>query len=159
MKNHFSTAMMLLFSIGFSLSMSTAVHACNLCGPLALASPADTLVHYPQEKHLKNLRQLTRFGDYAEAYFSFDNSMVTFQAKSEGWGAACDQIYVFPFNDGDMLDHTPKLISNGVGRTTCSFFMLQPVQEVPNVLLNLSGGWMENISGPFTAILIFMLQI
>lgn len=123
MKNHFPTAKLLLFCIGLSLGISTAVNACNLCAPMAVASSADTLTHYPQEKHLTNVRQLTRYGDYAEAYFSFDNSMVSFQAKSEGWGAACDQIYVFPFSDGDMLNHTPQLISNGVGRTTCSFFM------------------------------------
>jgi len=84
---------------------------------------ADTTTHYPEEKHLTNIRQLTKDGDYAEAYFSFDDSMITFQAKSPGWGAACDQIYTFPFSDGDMLNHLPQLISNGVGRTTCSFFL------------------------------------
>ena len=83
---------------------------------------ADT-VHYANEKHLANIRQLTKSGDYAEAYFSFDNSMVSFQAKNPEWNAPCDQIYYFPFSDGDMLTHIPKLISNGVGRTTCSFFM------------------------------------
>lgn len=84
--------------------------------------PADS-VHYANEKHLANLKQLTSGGDYAEAYFSFDNSMISFQAKNPAWNAPCDQIYYFPFSDGDMLKHIPKLISNGVGRTTCSFFM------------------------------------
>jgi len=87
------------------------------------ASQPDTTRHYPQEIHLKNVKQLTQNGDYAEAYFSFDNQRITFQAKSAGWGAACDQIYTFPFSDGDMLNHIPQLISNGVGRTTCSYFM------------------------------------
>jgi TolB protein len=96
----------------------------SFCGALGQETrKPDTITHYPQEKHLKNIRQLTRNGDYAEAYFSFDNSMVSFQAKNPAWGAPCDQIYYFPFRDGDMIDHIPQLISNGVGRTTCSYFM------------------------------------
>lgn len=83
----------------------------------------DTTLHYPAEKHLANIRQLTKDGDYAEAYFSFDDSMISFQAKSPGWGSQCDQIYMFPFRDGDMLSHVPQSISQGIGRTTCSYFM------------------------------------
>lgn len=83
----------------------------------------DTTTHYPQEKHLVNIRQLTFGGDNAEAYFSFDNTMIVFQAKNTDWNAPCDQIYYFPFSDGDMKDKTPQLISEGLGRTTCSFFM------------------------------------
>ncbi|MFH1121072.1 MAG: hypothetical protein V1775_14735 [Bacteroidota bacterium] len=83
----------------------------------------DTTIRYQEEKHLRNIRQLTKNGDYAEAYFSFNDSMITFQAKSKEWGAECDQIYAFPFSDGDMLKQVPQQISNGVGRTTCSYFM------------------------------------
>ncbi len=83
----------------------------------------DTTIHYPQEKHLANIKQLTAGGDNAEAYFSFDNSMIVFQAKVPEWGSTCDQIYYFPFSDGDMKNNIPKLLSNGLGRTTCSFFM------------------------------------
>lgn len=83
----------------------------------------DTTVHFPQEKHLANVRQLTFGGDNAEAYFSFDNSMIAFQAKNPEWNAPCDQIYYFPFADGDMKNQMPQLISEGLGRTTCSFFM------------------------------------
>ena len=57
----------------------------------------DTTVHYPQEKHLANILQLTDGGDNAEAYFSFDNSMIVFQAKVPDWGSKCDQIYYFNF--------------------------------------------------------------
>lgn len=85
--------------------------------------PADTTVHYTQEIHLANIKQLTFGGDNAEAYFSFDNSMITFQAKNPGWNAPCDQIYQFAFADGDMKHEMPSLISEGLGRTTCSFFM------------------------------------
>jgi len=83
----------------------------------------DTTVHYQQEKHLANVKQLTAGGDNAEAYFSFDNSMIVFQAKVPAWGSTCDQIYYFPFSDGDMKTEMPKLLSNGLGRTTCSYFM------------------------------------
>ncbi len=83
----------------------------------------DTTVHYAQEKHFTNIKQLTNGGDNAEAYFSFDNSMIVFQAKVPSWGSECDQIYYFPFSDGDMKTKIPKLLSNGLGRTTCSYFM------------------------------------
>jgi len=89
----------------------------------AVTKAADTIIHYPQEKHLKNIQQLTDGGDNAEAYFSFDDSMIAFQAKNTEWNAPCDQIYYFPFSDKDMINHIPQLISNGLGRTTCSFFM------------------------------------
>lgn len=83
----------------------------------------DTTIHYPQEVHLANIKQLTNGGDNAEAYFSFDNSMIVFQAKVPKWGSECDQIYYFPFKNGDMKTEMPKLLSNGLGRTTCSYFM------------------------------------
>lgn len=83
----------------------------------------DTTIHYPQEKHLANIKQLTNGGDNAEAYFSFNNEMIVFQAKNPDWNAPCDQIYAFSFSDGHMFDSTPQLISEGLGRTTCSFFM------------------------------------
>ncbi len=83
----------------------------------------DTTVHYTQEVHLANVKQLTDGGDNAEAYFSFDNSMIVFQAKVPEWGSKCDQIYYFPFSDNNMKDRAPQLISNRLGRTTCSFFM------------------------------------
>jgi len=84
---------------------------------------ADTTVHYPQEKHLANIKQLTFGGDNAEAYFSFDDKSIVFQAKNPAWGAHCDQIYLFSFKAGNMKKQIPKLISEGLGRTTCSYFM------------------------------------
>lgn len=81
---------------------------------------ADTL-RYAEEGHLRNLRQLTFGGDNAEAYFSFDNSRLVFQATNPDWGAACDQIYYMP-TDGFTGDH-PPMVSTGKGRTTCAFFM------------------------------------
>ena len=75
-------------------------------------------VHYPQEKHLANVRQLTFGGDNAEAYFSPDNSMLVFQATNKEWKAECDQIF---YSRVDSF--VPKRISNNMGRTTCSYFL------------------------------------
>ena len=58
-------------------------------------------IHYPKEKHLKNVKQLTFGGDNAEAYWSFDNKKITFQANTKEWGLECDQI--FTMNLGDDL--------------------------------------------------------
>ena len=80
-------------------------------------------LRYENEIHLKNIKQLTFGGDNAEAYWSFDNSKLVFQAKNEKWGALCDQIYITEANNYNMLDEIPKKISTGLGRTTCSYFM------------------------------------
>ena len=81
-------------------------------------------LHYPEEKHLKNIKQLTFGGDNAEAYWSFDDKFLVFQARNEAWGAKCDQIYYFdPTSDKISKEYQPKLLSTGKGRTTCSYFM------------------------------------
>ena len=80
----------------------------------------DTL-KYENEVHLKNLRQLTFGGDNAEAYFSFDNSALIFQANNSAWGTACDQIFSMPINGFE--GEKPPMISTGLGRTTCSYFL------------------------------------
>lgn len=73
------------------------------------------------EVHFKNVRQLTFGGDNAEAYFSFDGTKLSFQAKNEAWGAQCDQIYYMPITGYE--GKKPTLISTGKGRTTCAYFM------------------------------------
>lgn len=82
---------------------------------------ADTL-RYPQEKYIKNLRQITFGGDNAEAYWSFDNSKFTFQSNNKAWGVNCDQIFYTSVNTSTQ-NNKPPMISNGLGRTTCSFFL------------------------------------
>lgn len=78
----------------------------------------DSAIHYPQEKHFKNVRQLTFGGDNAEAYFSFDNSKIVFQVTNEKWNTHCDQIYY-----SGIDNFSPTLLSTGSGRTTCSYFL------------------------------------
>lgn len=82
-------------------------------------STTDTL-RYEQETHLANLQQLTFGGDNAEAYFSFDNKMLVFQATNEDWNAPCDQIFYMSVNG---YENQPPMLSTGNGRTTCSYFM------------------------------------
>ncbi len=80
----------------------------------------DTL-RYEGERHLKNIRQLTFGGDNAEAYFSFDDRYLVFQASNEDWGADCDQIFYMPITGYSGAQ--PPMVSTGMGRTTCSYFL------------------------------------
>ncbi len=80
-------------------------------------------MHYPQEKHLTNIKQLTFGGDNAEAYWSFDNKNLVFQATNKNWGLECDQIFTMSLNDDLSEGQKPQLISTGTGRTTCSYFL------------------------------------
>ncbi|MFO7614326.1 MAG: hypothetical protein R6W71_06765 [Bacteroidales bacterium] len=82
----------------------------------------DTL-RYPQEKYLANMRQLTFGGDNAEAYFSFDDTRITFQSNNPAWDLDCDQIFYVELDKADMGRKLPQMISTGMGRTTCAFFM------------------------------------
>ena len=81
-------------------------------------------IHYESEKHLTNIKQLTFGGDNAEAYFSFDDSKLVFQFKNPAIGVDCDQIYVLDYNNHNMKESMPPMVSTGLGRTTCSYFML-----------------------------------
>jgi dipeptidyl aminopeptidase/acylaminoacyl peptidase len=76
------------------------------------------------EKHLANIRQLTYGGDNAEAYFSFNNSMLAFQSNYKNWGVQCDQIFNMDIERAaaDSL-YRPPMVSTGKGRTTCSYFL------------------------------------
>jgi len=78
---------------------------------------------YPDENHFKNVRQLTFGGDNAEAYWSFDNSKVVFQSNFEEWGVGCDQIFFIDVENSNLKDSKPPMISTGLGRTTCPYFL------------------------------------
>ncbi len=87
-----------------------------------ISSSTDTL-KYEKEIHLKNLRQLTFGGDNAEAYWSFDGSMLVFQSNYKDWEVGCDQIFFTSLENSDMKTTRPEMISTGLGRTTCAYFM------------------------------------
>jgi TolB protein len=90
-------------------------------GPLDLGAwwvgqpPAADSPDAAREVHLSNIKALTDGGENAEAYFSFDGKDLIFQSTRDG--GQCDQIYAMK-TDGTGL----RRISNGEGRTTCSFF-------------------------------------
>lgn len=69
----------------------------------------------PDEVHLSNVRQLTVGGENAEAYWAFDGSMLVYQGNKPD--AECDQIFLLDPNTAEST-----LVSNGEGRTTCSYF-------------------------------------
>jgi TolB protein len=69
----------------------------------------------PQEKHLRNVHQLTFGGQNAEAYFSADGKKIIFQS-SHG-DVKCDQIFIMNTDGSDQ-----HMVSTGKGRTTCSYF-------------------------------------
>jgi TolB protein len=84
----------------------------------------DERIHYPEETHFKNVRQLTFGGDNAEAYWSFDDNMLVFQATNPSWNASCDQIFVYDLDQSASSSGiNPPMISTGKGRTTCSYFL------------------------------------
>ncbi len=105
----------------FCFTAILAFAACLISAqqPAVEPKPGDQLA-FPEEKHLHNIRQLTFGGQNAEAYFSADDKYLIFQ--HQGDGVPCDQIYTIPVNTSDGKPATPRLVSTGKGRTTCSYF-------------------------------------
>ncbi len=95
------------------------------------SAPAHAL-QYSGEKHLANIRQLTFGGESAEAYFSADNKFLIFQHQGQffdpvthkpvGPNIPCDQIFTMPIPGPGEKPAQAKMLSNGQGRTTCSYF-------------------------------------
>ncbi|MFZ5998348.1 MAG: TolB family protein [Nitrospirota bacterium] len=67
------------------------------------------------DRHMKNVTQLTFEGDNGEAYFSWDSRKLIFQSNREGY--ACDKIWTMNIDGSDK-----KMVSPGHGAHTCSFF-------------------------------------
>jgi Tol biopolymer transport system component len=93
--------------------LAVALLASNLRSQTAVPQKQDPAL--PQEKHLRNLRQLTFGGENAEAYFSSDGQKLIFQSTRDGRG--CDQIYTMNVDGSDV-----RMVSTGQGRTTCAYF-------------------------------------
>ncbi|MCU0331897.1 MAG: hypothetical protein MUC75_00820, partial [Ignavibacteriaceae bacterium] len=68
------------------------------------------------EKHLSNIRMLTDVGENAEAYLSFDEQKLIFQATVGD--LKCDQIFTMNIDGSEK-----QLASTGKGRTTCAYYL------------------------------------
>jgi TolB protein len=88
---------------------------------LVMEWDSDSLI-YPEEKHFKNIKQVTFGGDNAEAYWSFDDSKLVFQSNYEDWGVECDQMFMM-YASESFKGKKPPMISTGKGRTTCAYFL------------------------------------
>ena len=69
-----------------------------------------------QSTHLSNMKQLTKGGQNAEAYWSPDGSKLIFQSTRDG--NACDQIYMMNADGSNQ-----HMVSTGKGVTTCGYFL------------------------------------
>jgi TolB protein len=70
----------------------------------------------PDEKHLRNLRQLTFGGENAEGYWSPDGKLISYQRRDADAGLACDQEFVL-----DVATGNSRRVSDGRGRVTCGY--------------------------------------
>jgi TolB protein len=126
-----SLALMLALSLGAACS-SQAPHAEGVVPPKAFEIKAGKPVEpMANERHLKNVRQLTFDGENAEAYWSHDGTKLVFQRRDASMPA--DQIYVLDLATGDL-----RRLSSGKGRTTCSYF-LQGDREIVFASTHLAG--------------------
>ena len=87
----------------------------TLASAIVITALAQTPEPASQEKHLRNIRQLTFGGQNAEAYFSGDGKKLIFQSTREP--VKCDHIFVMNIDGSDQ-----HMVSTGKGRTTCSYF-------------------------------------
>jgi TolB protein len=78
-------------------------------------SQSRSLQPHPNERHIRNIRQLTVGGENAEAYFSMDGKQIIFQSTRAPY--KCDQIFTMNA-DGSKV----TMVSTGKGRTTCGYF-------------------------------------
>tara|TARA_R110002051_G_scaffold88179_3_gene155385 strand:- start:3050 stop:4147 length:1098 start_codon:yes stop_codon:yes gene_type:complete len=111
----------------YALALAITMVACKETpknveeNPVGMGVVNDTLI-YPEEVHFKNIQQVTFGGDNAEAYWSFDDKQLVFQSNSKEWGVNCDQMFLM--NVGETFENKqPPMISTGMGRTTCAYFL------------------------------------
>lgn len=114
------------FEFLFSHVMKSILIALSLVGMTSSVwsqnGSSDEPIHYPNEKHFANVRQLTFGGNNAEAYWDVKGERLIFQSDNKNWTKGCDQIFVLDTKlEADSTKR--KLISTGNGRTTCAFFM------------------------------------
>lgn len=96
--------------------------------PSGLDTPDGKLLFPGEEKHLRNVRQLTFGGQNAEAYFSADGNWLIFQSQRDGY--PCDEMYVM------RTDGTGLRKVSGKGRATCGYFFgLHPTKNEPSQIV------------------------
>src|SRR5215510_1257091 len=107
-------ARMIRSSLVVLVAAAFGIAACSTPPAPPAPLPVGDALTLPQEKHLRNMRQLTFEGENAEAYFSFDGKKLTFMSTGP---QGCDQIYTM------NTDGTARtMVSTGKGRTTCSYY-------------------------------------
>jgi Tol biopolymer transport system component len=109
-----STGLLILTATVVALALGGCAQPTETEAEAETAEPESSLL-LPEEVHLRNLRQLTFGGENAEAYWSADGKKLIFQSKRDG--LECDQIFVMDVESGAV-----EMVSNGKGKTTCSFF-------------------------------------
>ncbi len=92
------------------------IYLVSLLSFLMMLSSGSREIFDSPEPHLKNIRQLTFGGQNAESYLSWKGDKIIFQATRDSF--KCDQIFSMNMDGSDL-----KLISNGQGRTTCSYYL------------------------------------
>lgn len=116
--------------IPFVLSLLFVITSCKTEPKPAVDTPkeatslmagSDTLI-YPEEKYFKSIRQITFGGDNAEAYWSWDDKQMIFQSNNKDWGMECDQMFLMNIEE-NFKDNKPPVVSTGMGRTTCAYFL------------------------------------
>jgi TolB protein len=101
-----------LLRLAAACALLPALGSCGRDGP----RPPIGRDPLPQERHFRNLRQLTFAGQNAEAYWSFGGDRLVFQSTRPPRRA--DQIFVMDADGGGL-----SLASTGEGRTTCAYFL------------------------------------
>ena len=91
------------------LTSAFLVHAQSNTNP---ASP--NLLTPGEEKHLRNVRQLTFGGTTPRPIFPPTTRSLIFMHSGEG--VPCDQMYTMPVDTPDGKPAVPKLVSTGKGR-------------------------------------------
>lgn len=104
----------LLYTFFLLIQAATAISQANFISDSVL---------YANEKHFKNIQQLTFGGDNAEAYWSYDGQYLIFQRTAPKDGIQCDQIFIGKVPTKPTEKFTYKLVSTGKGRTTCAYFL------------------------------------
>lgn len=99
------------------LTLLAAAACARVAGSASEGPPArDDALRHPEERHLRNIRQLTFGGENAEGYFSADDRWLIFQSTRPPF--ECDQIFALSL---DTPGAEPRLVSTGRGVTTCGY--------------------------------------